>query len=247
MVVSPAIIALLKDCQTYYELSGGRVNIAMGSVLSIWHKARNEGIRDPANAALPEQAALEHAAEHVDFNSIVIDEAASTVYLSDPEVRLDVGAVAKGWATQRVAEHAPSGLLISVGGNICATGPKDSSGTPWVVGIQDPDHPDSNLHAVCITGGSVVTSGDYQRTYEVGGKSYHHIIDPNTFMPASLWQSVTVVCDDSGLADALSTALFLLPLEDGLELISRVGADALWVDVSGKEHMSPGFEQILRS
>lgn len=245
--VSPAIIALLKDCRFYYELSGGSVNVAMGSVLSLWHEARNEGVRDPANAALPEWAVLEQAAVHTSFDSIVIDETASTVFLTDPEARLDVGAVAKGWAVQRVAENAPAGLLISVGGNVCATGPKASDGTPWVIGIQDPGHPDSNLHTVFVTGGSVVTSGDYQRTYQVDGKAYHHIIDPETLMPASYWRSVTVVCEDSGLADALSTALFLLPLEEGMELVSRVGAAALWIDASGGEYMSPEFEKTLRT
>lgn len=245
--VSSEIIALLKDCRSYYELSGGRVNVAMGSVLSLWHVARNDGIRDPANATLPERTALERAADHMSFDSIVIDETASTVYIADPEVRLDVGAIAKGWATQRAAENAPKGMLISVGGNVCATGPKVTDGTPWVIGIQDPDDPNSNLHTVNVTGGSVVTSGDYQRTYWVDGKAYHHIIDPDTLMPASHWRSVTVVCADSGLADALSTALFLLPLEEGMELISKVGAAALWVDADGGEHMSPEFEKILRT
>lgn len=245
--VSPEIIALLKDCRSYYELSGGRVNVAMGSVLSLWHVARNDGVRDPANAALPERAALERACEHMSFDSIKIDEAASTVYIDDPEASLDVGAIAKGWAARRVAENAPEGMLISVGGNVCATGPKASDGTPWVVGIQDPDNPDNNLHAVFLTKGAVVTSGDYQRTYRVNGKDYHHIIDPDTLMPASRWRSVTVVCEDSGLADALSTALFLLPLEEGMELLSKVGAAALWIDAAGEEHMSSGFEEILRA
>ena len=245
--VDGRIIDLLKDCKAYCEATDGKVNAAMGSVLYLWHEARNDGINDPLNAALPNAGALAQAALHTDFASVVIDEEASTVYITDPEVRLDVGAIAKGWSVQRVCETAPSGLLISVGGNVCATGPKDASGTPWVVGIQSPEDSKEYLHTIYLTRGSVVTSGDYQRTYAVDGQLYHHIIDPDTLFPSTLWRSVTVVCDDSGLADALSTALFLLPLEDGLELISRVGADALWVDVSGKEHMSPGFEQILRS
>jgi len=245
--VSPTIIDLLKDCQCYFDLSSGNVNVAMGSVLSLWHEARSDGIRDPANAVLPEQAKLEKAADHMDFGCVIIDEVASTVFISDPEVRLDVGAVAKGWAVQRAAENAPSGLLISVGGNVCATGPKTSDGTPWVIGVLDPDNPGSNLHTVFVTDSSVVTSGDYQRAYWVDGKAYHHIIDPETLMPAAYWRSVTVVCKDSGLADALSTALFLLPLEDGMELVSQVGAAALWVDASGGEHMSSEFEKILRT
>ena len=247
VTVDPALIALLKDCKSYYELTGGRVNAAMGSVLSLWHEARNDGIRDPANARLPDRSALEAAAEHMSFDAVVIDEAASTVYISDPETQLDVGAIAKGWAAQRVAETAPEGLLISVGGNVCATGPKKADGTPWVIGVQDPDDPDTNLHTVYITGGAVVTSGDYQRTYTVDGTQYHHIIDPDTLMPGGLWRSVTVLCPDSGLADALSTALFLLPLEEGQALAERCGAEAFWVDGAGNEHMTSGFEKILRT
>ena len=245
--VSPVVIDMLQDCLAYYELSGGAVNVAMGGVLSLWHDARSDGIRDPANASLPKWEALQKAAEHADIGSIIIDEAASTVYIADADTRLDVGAVAKGWAGQRAAESAPSGLLISIGGNVCATGPKTEDGTPWVVGIQDPDQNDKNIHTIYVTGGSVVTSGDYQRTYWVDGEAYHHIIDPRTLMPANHWQSVTVVCADSGLADALSTALFLLPLEEGLALAESVGAAVLWISPSGEEHMSPEFEKILRT
>ena len=138
-------------------------------------------------------------------------------------------------------------MLISVGGNVYATGPKLSDGTPWVIGIQDPDASDKNLHTVFITENSVVTSGDYQRTYWVEGKPYHHIIDPETLMPSTYWRSVTIVCDDSGLADALSTALFLLPLTEGQELLDKCGAEALWVDAEGIQHYSPGFKALIRT
>lgn len=245
--VDDAIIRLLLDCKAYYALTEGKVNAAMGSVLRLWHEARTLGIQDPANARLPASQALSLAAEHMDFDSVVIDETASTVFISDPEASLDVGAIAKGWACQRVAETAPEGMLISVGGNVCATGPKLSDGTAWVVGVQDPDSSDAYLHTICVTGGAVVTSGDYQRVYTVDGEAYHHIIDPQTQMPATLWRSVTVVCGDSGLADALSTALFLLPLEEGQALAEKCQAQVLWLDRSGNEFMTPGFQELIRS
>lgn len=241
------IIALLKDCKAYSAATGGKVNAAMGSVLHLWHEARKDGIHDPANAYLPDDEALEEASLHTDFSSVVIDEAASTVYITDPEVRLDVGAIAKGWSVQRVCETAPAGLLISVGGNVCATGPKDETGSPWVVGIQDPDGGDAYLHTLYVTKGSVVTSGDYQRAYMVDGKLYHHIIDPETLFPSSYWRSVTIVCEDSGLADALSTALFLLPQEEGQQLLNKFDAKAMWVDPEGNIHYSPGFEALIRT
>lgn len=244
--VDTAIIALLKDCQMYYNLTDGKVNVAMGSVLHLWHIARNHGINDIANAKLPDMAELEEAAKHVSFDSILIDEEASTVFISDPAVRLDVGAVAKGWAAQRVAEKAPAGLLLSVGGNVCATGAKLKDGTPWVIGVQDPDS-NEYLHTLYVSDTNVVTSGDYQRTYLVDGKLYHHIIDPETLMPSTYWRSVTIVCNDSGLADALSTALFLMEREAGLALLEQCDAMAMWVDAEGNVFYSPGFENLIRT
>lgn len=247
VTVDPAIIALLQDCKTYYALTGGRVNVAMGSVLQLWHEARSDSLRDPQNAWLPDAAALRAAAAHTDLDSLVIDAANSTVFLTDPEVRLDVGAIAKGWATQQVAAAAPSGMLISVGGNVCATGPKTADGSPWVIGIQDPDNPDKNLHSLYVTGGSLVTSGDYQRYFQVNGQTYHHIIDPATQMPAAYWRTVSVLCSDSGLADALSTGLFLMDLDQGKALAAQCNAEVLWVDLNGNESMTAGFESRLRN
>ena len=247
VTVDPAIIALLKDCVRYYELTGGRTNVALGSVLALWHEARNDGIDEPDKAYLPDMEELREAAKHTDIETIVIDEENSTVFLTDPAARLDVGAVAKGWAVQRVAEQLPEGLLLSVGGNVCSTGPK-YEGEPWVIGIRDPRGSASEyVHTVYVDGISVVTSGDYQRGYLVDGQMYHHIIDPDTLMPSNYWRSVTVVCEDSGLADALSTALFLLPLEEGQALAAQMQVGVLWIDAQGEEFRTADFENILRT
>ena len=247
VAVDRAVIDLLLDCKAYYELTKGRVNAAMGSVLYLWHEAREDGLNDFANACLPDGDALAEAAKHASWDSVVIDVEHSTVTVTDPLLRLDVGAIAKGWSVQRAAETAPEGLIISVGGNVCATGPKDASGTPWVVGVQDPDGGDNYLHTLYLTKGSMVTSGDYQRAYMVDGKIYHHIIDPDTLYPGKLWRAVTVVCPDSGLADALSTALFLLPIEDGQKLLDECESEAMWVDAGGNMYYSTGFEELIRT
>ena len=93
----------------------------------------------------------------------------------------------------------------------------------------------------------MVTSGDYQRSYKVDGEAYHHIIDPDTLYPAKFWRSVSVVCPDSGLADALSTALFILPMEQGKALLEETDACAMWVDAQGEIFYSPGFEDMIRT
>ena len=243
--VDPVIVDLLTDCKDLYDTTGGRVNVAMGSVLSLWHDAREASIDDPENAALPDDGALREAAEHTDLSLVEIDAEASTVYLPDPDMRLDVGAVAKGWSVERVCENAPEGLLLSVGGNVRATGPK-ADGSNWVAGVQNPDG-GSYLCTVEVRDVSVVTSGDYQRYFTVDGVRYHHIIDPDTLYPAQYWRSVTILCADSGLADALSTALFTLPQAEGQRLLDATGAEALWMDLEGNLLESPGFGDYLRT
>lgn len=246
--VDRRIIDLLLFCREMYQATGGRTNAAMGSVLSLWHDARGAGLEDPDNARLPDAAALKAAAAHTDFRGILIDEENSTVQITDPLTRLDVGAVAKGYAVERVCETAPDGMLISVGGNVRATGSRPVDDSPWVVGIQDPDGADNKFfHTLYIEDLSVVTSGDYQRYYTVGGVRYHHIIDPDTRYPAGYWRTVSIVCPDSGVADALSTALFTMPREEGQRLLDRFGAEAVWVDPAGDTYYSPGFSDYIRT
>lgn len=243
--VDSRIIDLLLYCKEMYEKTGGQLDAAMGSVLSIWHDAREAGLNDPESASLPDSAALEEAAEHCDFDSVVIDAEASTVQITDPETKLDVGAVAKGYATEQVCKDLPSGYLVSVGGNVRATGPKPD-GAAWVVGVQDPDGGSEDyLLRISVSEGSVVTSGDYQRYYVVDGQRYHHIIDPQTLYPATRWRSVTIVCSDSGLADALSTSLFTMSQEEGQELLDEFGAEAVWLTSGGELLYSPGFSEYI--
>lgn len=247
VVVEMEIIDLLLDCKTYYRLTEGKVNVAMGSVLRLWHEAREAGIEDPLQAYLPDENDLKEAFKHCNIEDVVIDKEASTVYLKDPNMSLDVGAVAKGWATEKVCRNLPEGILISVGGNVRSTGPKPENRTPWVVGIQSPFGDQSEfLHTLYVNRESVVTSGDYQRYYTVEGKTYHHLIDPETLYPGNRWKSVSIVCEDSGLADALSTALFLLSKEEGEKILDNCNALAMWVASEEEMYYSEGFEMIIK-
>ena len=241
VTVDNRILDLLLLCRALYDESGGKVNAAMGSVLTLWHEAREDSIDDPAHAYIPAEDAIQAALEHISFDSVVLDEEASTVYLTDPEQSLDVGAVAKGYAAGKVAETLPEGMVLSLGGNICVTGAKPG-GSPWVVGIQDPDGSTDYAARLDITTGAVVTSGDYQRYYTVDGVTYHHIIDPDTGYPARYYRAVTVVCGDSGLADALSTAVFTMDEESGRALLARYGAGAYWIYPDGSAAWTEGLE-----
>lgn len=242
--VDRKIIELLLDCKKYYELTDGAVNVAMGSVLSLWHEARNVALAEPEKAEVPSEEVLQDAAMHIDFESVIIDEEASTVYLTDQQQSLDVGAVAKGWAVERVCKEVPEGFLISVGGNVRGTGSKPD-GDSWTIGIQDPEDSNSYIEKVSIAQESVVTSGDYQRYYEAEGKKYHHLIDPKTCYPADKWKSVTIICEDSGLADALSTALFVLSKEEGEKILEESNAKAIWIGIDGKITYSDGGEKLF--
>ncbi len=232
VTVDEKIIDLLLFAREAYDLSGGRLNMAMGSVLSIWHDYRTAGIDDPLQARLPPRDLLEEAVRHTSIEAVVIDEEASTVYLADPAMSLDVGALAKGFATQRVGafivDQGLTDVLLSVGGNVRAFGEK-AGGQLWQVGIKDP-FSDGDLTVVNLSDRAVVTSGDYIRAYTVDGRRYHHLIDPDTLFPANFFAAVTVICPDSGLADALSTSLFLMPYEEGRALVDALEeVEALWV------------------
>lgn len=249
--VDQEIIDLLKFSIELYEMTDGQVNIAMGSVLSIWHDYRTNGINDPDNASLPSMEKLQEAAKHTDIYNIIIDEEASTVYLADPEMSLDVGSIGKGYAVQMVAEYARElgydNLVINVGGNVAAVGSRADE-TDWKFGIQNPDLEAENslLKTVSFSDNCLVTSGDYQRYYTVNDVEYCHIIDPDTLMPADYFKSVSIITNHSGLADALSTALFNMEYKEGLALIDSMdGVEAIWVFEDGSIKYSSNFQSYI--
>ena len=249
--VEDAILDMLEYGIEMYEQTGGKTNIAMGSVLALWHEKRSQAEADPEHASLPEKEDLEEAALHTDISALQIDREAGTVFLADPKLRLDVGAVAKGSATDRLAEYAIeqgwTHLTLSIGGNIRTIGKKDGEES-WRVGIQTPDSSwgKSYFCLLLLDDLSLVTSGSYQRYFTVDGKQYHHIINPDTLFPENTFLSVSVVCESSAKGDALSTALFNMSLEDGERLIEEMeGTEAVWIYEDGEYVSSSGLEGKL--
>lgn len=249
--VDKRIIDLLLFGKEMYEKTDGKVNIAYGSVLSIWHTYRTEGLEDPKHAKIPPMVELEEASKHVDIEKVIIDKEDSTVYLEDEKMSLDVGAVGKGYAVEQITTFAKNQgihrLLISVGGNISAIGTREDS-SKWKLGIQNPDLTSDTAYLLKVEmeNQSLVTSGNYQRYYEVGGKIYHHIIDPDTLMPATYFASVSIINKQSGVADSLSTALYNMPKEDGLALIEGLSnTEAVWVYEDGHCEYSSGFKDYI--
>lgn len=256
--VEKELLDLITFSMDMYERTGKETNIAMGAVLEIWSEYREKAEFDPSNAKLPPMDILEAANEHTDINKVVVDVENSTVYLEDPEMSLDVGAVAKGYATEIVAKEIEAeGLksaIISAGGNIRTIGkPLDGMRERWGIGIQNPDSftgsTESNvLETVFLNDGSVVTSGDYQRFYMVGDKVIHHLIDPKTLMPGEYYRAVSVVTANSGEADFLSTTVFLLPYEESRALVESLdGVEAMWVFKDGTVDSTDGMKKIMKS
>ncbi len=251
-VVDSRLTDMLAFAAEMHTLTGGKTNVAMGSVLSIWHTYRERAIADPAAAEVPPMADLQAAAQHTAITDVVVDTAAHTVQLHDDALTLDVGAVAKGYAVEQVArwmvEKGYSGWVLNVGGNVRTIGSKPT-GEDWVVGIENPDTESEGSYIAYleISDKALVTSGNYQRYYLVDGVRYHHIIDPDTLMPSNRYRSVSVLCGDSGVADALSTALFCMDYEAGAALIdSLTDVEAMWVMSDGTQRYSDGFEEYMQ-
>ncbi|MDO4766226.1 MAG: FAD:protein FMN transferase [Eubacteriales bacterium] len=249
--VHPVIFDLLKLGKEVYEESGGNVNIAFGSVLRIWHQYREEALEYPEKAALPSSDILQEANLHTKIEDIILDEKAQTVFLKDEKMSLDVGALAKGYAVERVAlemeERGLTGYLINAGGNIRAIGSK-ANGQKWKVGIQNPDtaSPKPYLDVVLLEKESLVTSGSYQRFYEVGNIRYHHIIDKDTLMPSKYFESVSVIGNAKGKEDAISTALFNMPLEKGMKWLEGIPeVAAVWILPDGEKVYSSRVQRFL--
>lgn len=255
--VEQEIIDLILFSKDLYNKTGNLTNIAMGPVTDIWNYFREEGSNDPENAQLPLMSVLEEAEQYTDMDKIIVNEEEMTVYLEDSNMKLDVGSVAKGYATELVArEMEEAGLnsaLISAGGNIRAIGkPLDDLRDKWGVGIQNPDSTlfDTGrvLETVFITDASVVSSGDYQRYYIVDDEVYHHIVHPESLMPTDYYRQVTIVTPDSGIADFYSTAVFVLPFEESKQLVeSTDDLEAMWVFPDGTIEVTEGMKDIMLS
>ncbi|MBQ2256547.1 MAG: FAD:protein FMN transferase [Clostridia bacterium] len=248
--VDARIIDMLLYAKEMHALTDGHVNIAMGSVLSIWHEYRTIGMDDPVSAELPPMEKLQEAAKHTDIDHLVIDEQNCTVTITDPQMKLDVGAVAKGYAVEMIAQaleaQGVTGYVLNVGGNVRTIGTK-ADGNPWTVGLENPlDEGEDYICYLGLAGQTLVTSGSYQRYYFVNGKQYHHIIHQDTLMPAEGFVSVSVLTKHSGMADALSTALFCMTLEQGRALAQSLpDTEVLWVLPDGTRHSTDGWSAYM--
>ena len=256
VTVDGEVLRLLNAAGLYSEVTGGAFDISIAPVVSAW------GFTEDAYR-VPGQTELDELLTHVGMEHVHA-ETADSAWL-DEGTRIDLGGIAKGYVTDRIAEileeNGVPRATVSLGGNVLAWGDRPD-GTPWLVGIQDPARPDMAdgfAGYLSLKDAFAVTSGGYQRYFEENGKRYHHIIDPATGYPAdSGLTSVTVVadCDREGngglpgqgtMCDALSTALFVMGEEKALEFWRTSGYDfdLVLVTADGRVVVTEGIADVF--
>lgn len=232
------IMAMLLLAKKYNELSGGAFDATVGPLMELWGFGGN-------NPHVPRADKIQAALGFVGSGKLVLNERERTAFLTRSGMKLDLGAVAKGYATEKalqvLQQHGIHKALIDAGGNIRVLG-RNAHDAPWSIGIKDPRNADAVVAVLPLEDAAAVTSGDYYRSFEVGGKRYHHILDPRTGYPADRNMSVTVVTKDAGLADILSTVFFVLSPDSALELAGKMtGVELFLVTADGRIRHTPAL------
>lgn len=228
VAVSEETVQLIETALSYCDLSNGGYDITIGAVSELWDFRAEE-------PSLPASGRMAEALKTVDYRGVKVD--GGTVALAVPGAQLDLGSIAKGYIADRMADllrgQGVQSAILDLGGNIYVLGGKPD-GTEFRVGLQSP-FDESQLGAVSVKDKSLVTSGVNQRGFTIDGKRYHHLLDPKTGYPIENGlASVTVVTDRSVDGDALSTVLFCLGEEQGMELAERLGIQAAFVRDDGQ-------------
>lgn len=242
VAAAPETLEVLKSAQKYASLSGGKFDVTIGPLVSLWDIHDGSGY-------VPTVEERQNAQRQIDYRKLSVK--GDTVFLEDAGMKMNLGAIAKGYIADRVKallqKEGVKHAVINLGGNVAVIG-KKPDGHPFCIGIQDPlGNTGEIIGALEVADGSLVSSGNYERYFEQNGVRYHHILDPDSGAPAETGLSgVTVLTEKSVDGDALSTTLFLLGMEQGKKLIESIdGAEALFVDQSGTIMVTDGLEGKL--
>jgi thiamine biosynthesis lipoprotein len=232
-------IEVLRTALDVSRWSGGKFDVTFGALSEVWKFDHDQDDRVPTAAEIAARLPL------VGFEAIEVDEKARTVFLRRRGARIHLGGIGKGYAIDRAAailrERGVRDFMIQSGGDLYVAGYRD--GKPWRLGIRDPRGPADRIFAVLdLSDATFSTSGDYERAFVSNGRRYHHILDPDDGQPARGARSVTIVADEAVLADALSTAVFVLGPIEGLKLVERLPAvEGVVVSASNEVLISSGL------
>ncbi|WP_018213583.1 FAD:protein FMN transferase [Desulfitobacterium hafniense] len=239
--LQPETLLVLKESQEVAELSGGAFDVTVGPIVKSW------GIGTD-NARIPSETELKELLPLVNYKNLLIE--GNTAYLKQAGQMVDLGGIAKGYAGDAAIEvYKKQGItsaFINLGGNVVTLGTKPD-GSSWTVGVRNPrpaGEEDQIVGMITVADKAVVTAGDDQRYFEVDGVRYHHILNPHTGYPAqSDLMSVTLVTDSSLLADALDTAVYILGLEKGREMLENYGGvEAVFITRDKKIYVTDGLK-----
>ena len=234
-VVSPRTLAVVEEGVRLSKLTNGDFDITIWPLTRLWNFAYLSDTQE-----LPMAHHINTAIPLLNHTNIVLDNIESTIFLTQKGMGIDVGGVAKGWIgdyfRNYLQDNGVNSALIDIGGNIITVGRRED-GEQWKIGIQDPHAEQGTIAGVLsLEGGTVVTSGNYERYVEIDGVRYHHIIDPRSGFPVENGlSSVTVVAQNSTYADALSTALYVQGVEKGYEFVNSLAdTEALFITDNNK-------------
>ncbi len=240
--VSDEVLYVTGRAVKYAEVSDGKFDPTVGPLVDLWGFLGQE-------YRVPSAAEVENVLPLVDYNLVEIAPEQSAVYLTQENMVLELGGVAKGYIVDRALEILnASGVehaFINAGGDIGLIG-SNPDGDPWRIGGTHPREHGEIIAVISASGGSVVTSGDYQRSFEEDGIKYHHILDPDTGLPARKLASVTIIAETATEADALSTAVFVLGPDKGLDLIEKLPtAEGILITPEIEILVSSGLEGLV--
>ena len=239
--VSEDTFKVIKESLKFSKMSNNTFDISIGPIIDLW------GI-GTENARVPSKDEIESKLSLVNYEYIMLDESNTSVKLAKENMKIDLGGIAKGYAADKIYEYLKEekleSALINLGGNIYVLGSKEDN-QPFSIGIQDPTQPRGNsIGNIKVSDKSVVTSGIYERYLKKDDKVYHHMLNPNNGYPFdNELSSVTIVSDQSMVCDALSTTVFGLGVEKGLELVESLDdVDAIFITKNKKIYLSSNLK-----
>ncbi|MCX7884964.1 MAG: FAD:protein FMN transferase [Caloramator sp.] len=244
--VTDDVYYVIKTGKEYGQISGGRFDITIGSIVKLWNIGTDY-------AKVPSQNEISEKLPLVNYKDIVLDDKNKTVFLKRKGMIIDLGGIAKGYAADEVyrilKENGVKHAIVNLGGNIFAIGVNPNENRNWNIGVQNPFSERGDYFAILsIADKTVVSSGIYERYFMQNGKRYHHILNTKNGYPVdNNLAETTIIADKSINADALSTTIFAAGVEEGLKIIEKFkGVEAIFITKNREVYITPNLKNILK-